>query len=624
MATFSAQYYEHGAATYEYNIDVDELDERSPRAVCPPCNIELKPHQLSLLQRCIDFERGELLLQDFPSMQPVAHPEDTMRSKMGIIGDRVGSGKSYVVLALIRSHDITHHQDVVIKSYGYNTVVFNMKQSKTCVPTNLLVIPHNLALQWETYITHFADNLSYTMISKRKTLDKFLTNEEKVEDKALIVVTSTFYNKFASYVDEKGLRFQRVFYDEVDSLQIPGCKQIHAKFYWLITASFGNALYPRGFSKWEPALHRYIWCANGISNSGFIKNLLLELSTYIPKNLMKVLVLKNREAFVEHSLRLPSIQKSIVRCRTPVSIRILHGLVERNIIECLNANDMQGALQYINPSNKSTEDNIVSILIDKYQKQLCNLQIRLDSTEQFIYESDQEKQAEVAKITKRYQEVEEKIKMIKERISSSNTCAICYDTMEKKTITPCCQNSFCFKCIHLWMTQQLKCPMCKSDIHSDTLYVVAPEEANASSSQTPVELPSMEDVHDQHDKYTNLEIVLRKRAPGSKILIFSNYDSSFTQIYDILRKLRIQYEHLKGNASQINATLQRYKQGSVDVLMINTRFYGSGLNLENTTDVMMFHKFDTEIEKQVIGRAHRMGRTDPLRVWYFLHENEIA
>ncbi|MEW5315166.1 MAG: hypothetical protein WDW38_006613 [Sanguina aurantia] len=37
----------------------------------------------------------------------------------------------------------------------------------------------------------------------------------------------------------------------------------------------------------------------------------------------------------------------------------------------------------------------------------------------------------------------------------------------------------------------------------------------------------------------------------------------------------------------------------------------------------MFHALNTEIEKQVIGRAHRMGRTTDLRVWHLLHENEM-
>jgi SNF2 family DNA or RNA helicase len=56
---------------------------------------------------------------------------------------------------------------------------------------------------------------------------------------------------------------------------------------------------------------------------------------------------------------------------------------------------------------------------------------------------------------------------------------------------------------------------------------------------------------------------------------------------------------------------------------MNTQHFGSGLNLENTTDMVLFHKIDTENEKQVIGRAQRYGRKEPLNVHYLLYENEM-
>ena len=129
-------------------------------------------------------------------------------------------------------------------------------------------------------------------------------------------------------------------------------------------------------------------------------------------------------------------------------------------------------------------------------------------------------------------------------------------------------------------------------------------------------------VNPKFDKHKNLHILLTNRKPGSKFLIFSNYDSSFQNIYSILAKLNIKYVHLKGNGNVIKCMIDRYRNGDVDVLLVNSRHYGSGLNLENTSDIVMFHKFDTEIEKQVIGRAHRLGRTMPLNIWYLLHENE--
>jgi SNF2 family DNA or RNA helicase len=120
-----------------------------------------------------------------------------------------------------------------------------------------------------------------------------------------------------------------------------------------------------------------------------------------------------------------------------------------------------------------------------------------------------------------------------------------------------------------------------------------------------------------------MELILNNLNANAKLLIFSAYENSFTNVIPILNRLNIQFDYLKGNGYQIQATIERYKHGNVKVLLVNTRQYGSGLNLENTTDMILFHKFDTEIEKQVIGRAQRFGRKEPLHVHYLLYENEM-
>jgi SNF2 family DNA or RNA helicase len=128
----------------------------------------------------------------------------------------------------------------------------------------------------------------------------------------------------------------------------------------------------------------------------------------------------------------------------------------------------------------------------------------------------------------------------------------------------------------------------------------------------------------KNDKYQNLEVILKNAKPDAKLLLFSAYDNTFYNVVPILRNLQISFEYLKGNGNQINCCLERYKNGTTKVLLVNSRAFGSGLNLENTSDIIMFHKFDTEIEKQVIGRAHRLGRSEPLNVYYLLYENEMS
>ena len=67
-----------------------------------------------------------------------------------------------------------------------------------------------------------------------------------------------------------------------------------------------------------------------------------------------------------------------------------------------------------------------------------------------------------------------------------------------------------------------------------------------------------------------------------------------------------------------------FKNKDLDVLLINIYNYGSGMNLQCATDIVMFHKFDKSIEQQVIGRGQRLGRTQPLNIHYLLNQNEIS
>ena len=46
------------------------------------------------------------------------------------------------------------------------------------------------------------------------------------------------------------------------------------------------------------------------------------------------------------------------------------------------------------------------------------------------------------------------------------------------------------------------------------------------------------------------------------------------------------------------------------------------MNFENSSDILFVHKMDKNMEKQVIGRAQRMGRKSVLNIIYLEYENE--
>jgi SNF2 family DNA or RNA helicase len=611
-----------------YDIRVSELTSEDPRHEHPSnTKVRLKQHQLTLLHRCIQYENEKVSLDQFPQLVQNHRIErdDYMQTKIGILGDHVGSGKSYVILSLILANPPANPGPSIM-SYACNQVLLCMHDRLQQIKTSLLVVPHNLSCQWEKYVESFSDNIRFLVVNKMRSV--FPLINEDIPSYDLIIVTSTFYNKVASILDSKKYKLRRVFFDEVDDVNIPNCAKIEADFYWFVTASYGSLIWPRGYSRWDPTTMRYITHTSGIRNSGFVKTMFMDLACSMERDLTKVLVIRNSPQYVHESMRLPDMETRYVKCKTPITINILSGLVNRHVMSALNAGDLSTALQYVNPSNRTTEDHIIQALINKYTMHIRNLDIQLAAAESMEYSSDLQRTTEITRIRTRKQDLERKIESIRERIRTSNTCTICFDEMNNKTVVPCCSNSFCFECISRWLTSNRigSCPMCKfTPLGLPMLMVVSAEEAAGSSVAIERPVPGVADVSDDKDKLQNLEAILlsRRAAGNAKFLICSSFDNSLSNIIPILDRVGIRYSMLRGNHMTINKTVQNYKTGSVDALLINAQQYGSGLNLENTTDLIMFHKFDTVMEKQVVGRAQRYGREQPLKTWYLLYDNEI-
>ena len=127
-------------------------------------------------------------------------------------------------------------------------------------------------------------------------------------------------------------------------------------------------------------------------------------------------------------------------------------------------------------------------------------------------------------------------------------------------------------------------------------------------------------------KLENLEKYLREvmSQEGNKsILIFSEYEKSLQEIEKMLKSNHYHYSQLQGQTSFIQKTVDRFKNNEIPILLLNSRYFGSGLNLENTTHMFMFHRMKPHLDKQVIGRAQRPGRTEPLKLYRLCYNNEM-
>jgi SNF2 family DNA or RNA helicase len=133
----------------------------------------------------------------------------------------------------------------------------------------------------------------------------------------------------------------------------------------------------------------------------------------------------------------------------------------------------------------------------------------------------------------------------------------------------------------------------------------------------------------EFSKYENMDKIFELNANQTvkKYLIFTEYESTLnTRITSILDKWGLTYGRIRGSSTNINNMVQTYKKADdeLNVLLINSKYFGSGLNLENTSDIIIIHKMQSDIEMQVIGRAQRYGRIGNLRVWKLYYQNEIS
>lgn len=610
---------EHPPSLGERPCRIRELTVDDPPYPYPISNakIELKAHQRSLLQRCLYMENVGVPFDDDLSQEGrYKH----VKTNIGILGDKVGSGKSFTILALmlVNPQPLIKYTKTFVYANGHVAFKMRADESVVCADVNVVVVPHTIARQWMSYVRAFSDDFVPLLINSNKV---FETLDDALSKVNLVVVTCNFYRSLSAYLADRKMQVRRVVFDEVDTAQTPNAKRANAKFYWFVSASYQNVLDP--FPRWvfnydaRPASRQI---STGIVNNAFAKNIFATLCKTVSaadQRYVERIVVKSADDFVERSFDLPDPQAHHIVCTSPVEIDILSGITNKNIVRSLNAGDVVTAISYISPSNVNTEDNIVVAVRRDFDMRLANVHVRLAMARDLIYKNESVRSRSIAKVERERNELLEKIKLIEERVRTADVCCVCYSAFHTKTVTKCCKNSFCLGCISTWLTEHNTCPMCKAHCAHGSFFVVHDQPTDVSTGETSRPDPPRPAPKTKLDALR--EIVSRDAA--RKLIVFSEYDHAFDSIREVLRELDVRHEMLKG--SSVSKVVELYRSTSdLRVLLVNPRWSGVGLNLENTTDVVIYHSVAPQMEKQIVGRAHRPGRESALRVWHLRYPNE--
>lgn len=586
--------------------DQDPVYSKTIEDISP--NIILKRHQLTSLQRCIDLENQLYRFQD---------PHNRLanvRTKIGILGDKVGSGKSYIILALF----LANKQPLVnfgkVNVFGNESMYIEYQgvEYTSYLNMNVIVCSFSLIDQWTKYIEGFSDVFNLQVVNKKTLLKKFT---ESYENCNMLLVSSSFYQYVASFFHEKGIKVKRVVFDEADTAPTVNASVIPASFYWFVTATYRNIIdpYPN---------YNTTNVSNGIRNM-FVKTTFMKLIRslpYIDQHVIKGIVVRNHDDYIQQSFDLPDMTMRYIECTDHIAKMLSDITQNEHIIRAVHAGDLNSAIKVLKKNNTGDIVHIINLVKEDLERELNNARSTLQYYESIVLQNGQHQQEKIQQAREEEANIQKKINMLKERITNSTICNICFCEPDTKCLPTCCKNMFCLSCMCTWLKINKSCPTCKAKLEcmADQLMVINDDNHD---SQDNVYMEEPEKLTKPQTLSKLMKHIFEIESKP-KVLIFSEYEGSFATVPSILNELNVRHGMLIGQSLRKN--LEKYREDELDVLMINSRSFGSGLNLENTTDIVMYHKLDEEIEKQVIGRAQRPGRQNSLRVWYIINDTEIS
>lgn len=616
-----------------YSLKSGAQDVEQPNAI----KVSLRPHQKAILY---EMEIREQQLSKGMDLSGAR-----IYSKFSFLGDGVGVGKSLMVLGHIaRLKYLPPIASIPHLDPNSTTQMYSLYETPLTNPTNeigcLIVVPHTLYRQWQTYIKDQTTLKCFGVQTKKHLEGDGVLS--KIRDADVILVSNTLYGGLQTIIKENNLIWKRVFYDEADTLHIPSTRPFpQARFTWLISASWTNLLFPNQSiyitqnllnellnsprHMIQPELRdmlRNSLQGSTHGNYSYIRHYMISPSffrEFVHTNnpYRGRLVLRCKDDFVKESITLPPISIRNITCRPSVIQQVVAHAIPANVRSLLHAGDVQGALQELGV--KSEEPiSLVQAVSENRTKELDRLKKTYDFKSSLEYATPLAKENALKSLKDRINSLEEQIKQLKERIENykNEMCPICFDEPQKPTLTPCCSRIFCAGCILTSLTRQVTCPLCRATISASGLRSLATEPVPKQEEQASVEPQLL--------KKTEQLLELIRQKPTGKFLVFSRYDNPFLQLTHELESLHINVKEVKGNKDVIASTLKSFQTGATKVLLLNSMQAGAGMNITAATDVILLHAMTHEEEKQILGRAYRLGRTEPLSVVRLLHPEELA
>jgi hypothetical protein len=440
----------------------------------------------------------------------------------------------------------------------------------------ILLANKNLINQW-------IDEFKHTQLKVESIFTNKHIDTVKPEYCDVIIVSPTMYNKFISKYNN--CAWKRFVYDEPGSLKISSMKEIVCNFNWFVTATPLSIV-----DKHRSCKSSYMYKIVG-------DNEFYNFFKYID-----IINVKNNDEFVEDSFKMPKTYNKYYICNQLIYNNV-KGIVNNKILEMIEAGDIDSAVKSLGGDKTC---NIMELVKRKKQEEKEEI---ISKVKIYTIRNDESKIKEWKDkekiINKQLIEIDKRFEFI-----LNTNCSICYEQLEKPVMEPSCQNIFCGKCILTWFKTNNDCPLCRKKTNLSDLIYVEKKETN-----------TFNDDNKKSDKLKTKEEILEDIvSKDGKFLIFSSWDNTFNKIYNVIEKYS--FSELKGTVNQQYNIINNFKEGKIKILFLNSKNNGSGLNLQEVTDIILYHKMDERTVSQIIGRANRIGRNISLNVHHLINNTD--
>jgi SNF2 family DNA or RNA helicase len=523
----------------------------------------LFPHQLSLVYKMEKIEHDKTI--DYGSYM--------LETKLAINADITGYGKTLSMVALIARDKMQWEStfcEQIKTIFANGKTTYIKKNIKTPINCTIVLVSSSICKQWVKELE--CTNLRYIAITKNKLIETVNPHEYDV-----ILVISTMFNKFIQKYNN--CAWKRFVYDEPGSLRVSAMNSVSCGFTWFVCAT------P------ESIQQTHMYCHS-------VMSLIVSDSWNF---ILPMITIKNDDEYVKASFRMPETFHHYYNCYSPI-YNVVNGIVNDKVKEMIEAGNICEAI--IAMGGKTT-DNIIDVIRKNKEIELEEIRSRIRI---WTIRNNEER---IIAFKMKEKTIVGQIEQLEKRFNTmlQSDCIICRDTLRDPILEPNCQNIFCGKCLLTWISKKSTCPLCRCSVDQKNLIHII---SDASKVKCERKEPTKEEII--------VDII--KKNPLGRFIIYSKWHESFDSIRNILKECMIDYIELTGTTEHKDALIEEFKSGKTRTIFLNPKNNPIGVDLPETTDIILYHQMDESSMKQVIGRANRIGRTISLSVHHLLVKEE--